>query len=63
MIPQQNIDTDGLKKKKRKKKKSLCPINFTNKSKLPIGLSECNDIREKPNKNHTDKVPSKAANS
>ena len=34
---------------------------FTIEYKLPIGLSECNNIRKKLNKNHTDKVPCKAA--
>ena len=42
---------------------SLPRKKFTSNYKLAIGLSECNNIRKKLNKNHTGKVPSKAANS
>ena len=42
---------------------SLPRKTFTCNYKLAIGLSECNNIRKKLNKNHTGKVPSKAANS
>ena len=42
---------------------SLPRNTFIGNYKLAIGLSECNNIRKKLNKNYTGKVPSKAANS
>ena len=57
----------GVEKKREEEKKErrnlFAQNTFTSNYKLAIGLSECNNIRKKLNKNHTGKVPSKAANS
>ena len=61
---EKNLSIFEPKIEKKKRRRNLFAQNtFTNKSKLPIGLSECNNIRKKLNKSHTGKVPSKAANS
>ena len=58
------FDLVNERKRRRKRRRNLFAQNtFTYKYKLAIGLSECNNIRKKLNKNHTGKVPSKAANS
>ena len=46
------------RRRKRRKKEGI----FSNEKTLPICLGECDDIRKMLKKNHTCKVPSKAAN-
>ena len=54
----------ALEEEEEEERRNLFAQNtFTSNYKLAIGLSECNNIRKKLNKNHTGKVPSKAANS
>jgi len=51
------------RRRRRRRRNCFAQNKFTSNYKLAIGLSECNNIRKKLNKNHTGKVPSKAANS
>ena len=52
----------GRRRRRRRKNLFVLYSTLTSQYKLPIGLSEYNNIRKKLNKNHMGKVPSKAAN-